>query len=266
MPTPCPAQAKRGDMFGFYSGDHAQLYGIRDSKGASDVYQSGHITGKGNGFRVAQGGNYHVSGAFGDNVPHGNQWSTPKVLVTSKAPVKGPLFLFLGGTGGHGWALDGMRVVVANGANDADGAAFNSDCASGSSVPLALANKKCAGTPCNEKECCAAHDPCHGAETLLSGAASAGTCKADTLAAGKSCWQVGKSGHTCTATVCSAAGKVLVPGKCSAACGASLCGHMPSLMLRACRRLGPGRQRPRFVTCLTPTCWCWRAPRSPALA
>lgn len=72
------------------------------------------------------------------------------------------------------------------------------NCPVGSGAPDL--KKKCKNPEaCTDQECCVTNAPCHGATTLLAGAANMGTCKSTaalskdgTLASGKSCLQVGK--------------------------------------------------------------------------
>ena len=99
--------------------------------------------------------------------------------------------MFMGGTGGHGMRLSGVKVVTTKG--------YQENCPLGQSAPDMT--KKCKTDGCTPKDCCAQNEPCTGAGVLLQGAANVGTCKSNEMAAGKACTQVGKSGLTCSASV-----------------------------------------------------------------
>ena len=79
-----PIHAKKGDYFGFYSGDVHLLYGIRNNVGSdwnkhSAVYNRGHLVGRKQTFMTTCV-TYWVSGSFGDGAIQGDQWEAPKTL------------------------------------------------------------------------------------------------------------------------------------------------------------------------------------------
>jgi len=130
--------------------------------------------------------------------------------------------------------------------------ARGSNCLQAAKTGYTCAVSKCSADGVFTQGECTPNPACSGADTLLEGGASKGTC-ASSLAAGSSCTQTGKEGYTCTATTCPVTGTTLVPGVCtkppSTACCAAECGGEDNICPNAASCVKNNNQIVRTCTC-----------------